>query len=60
MARSVCLAFSLDWYSSNSAMICRRLAAAPRRRPRVVVQIVGHRTGAAMFWRWDLRARAMT
>jgi hypothetical protein len=23
MARKVCLAFSLDWYSSNSAMICR-------------------------------------
>jgi len=23
MARKVCLPFSLDWYSSNSAMICR-------------------------------------
>ncbi|KFL26560.1 hypothetical protein JP74_12540 [Devosia sp. 17-2-E-8] len=23
MARRTCLAFSLDWYSSNSAMICR-------------------------------------
>jgi len=23
MARKVCLAFSLDWYSSNSAMIWR-------------------------------------
>jgi hypothetical protein len=23
MARKVCLAFSLDWYSSNGNMICR-------------------------------------